>query len=314
MSRGNWSNGFVPVSVDANLTPANATTTNNFAVTFHDGDSYTIFSLEAPAYATIEVTGGSLTVSNGMSFAGNVEMIGGTIELQNNISEIDGVFDNSGGTVTIDANAQLNLDGGSNNLGGTIAGAGTLDVAIGTFSLSSSIDMQVANWIVDYRATVDLTADLSYGGTFTENDALNLDGNTLTLSGNATLSGQVNGSGSGTDAVVVSGSGAADISGLTLDRELLARKKARSASPTTSPYCGSTQTRPTRSMAVTPAILSCHRCSSLMSVFTTPGHWFFPTLPARIRSIHRSKIQARSRLLRRTQFSSREPRSPTTVR
>jgi Hint domain len=211
----NWSNGFVPASVDANLTPANATTTNNFAVTFQDGDSYTIFSLEAPAYATLDVTGGTLTVSNGMSFAGNVEMTGGTIELQNNASEIDGVLDNSGGTVTIDANAQLNLDGGSNNLGGTIAGAGTLDVAIGLFSLSSNIDMQVANWIVDSAATVNLSADLSYGGTFTENDALNLNGHVLTLSGNAMLAGQINGSGSGTDEVVATG--AVDVSNLTLD-------------------------------------------------------------------------------------------------
>ena len=37
-----------------------------------------------------------------------------SLELQNSTSEIDGVFDNSGGTLTIDANAQLNLDGGSN--------------------------------------------------------------------------------------------------------------------------------------------------------------------------------------------------------
>ncbi len=211
---GNWSNG-LPGETDVSLTPANATTTDNFTVTFQDGDSYTIFSLEAPAYATLDMTGGTLTVFNGMSFAGNVEMTGGTVELQNSTSEIDGVFDNSGGTLTIDANAQLNLDGGSNNLGGVIAGAGTLDATVGTFSLSSGIDIEVANWIVDYGATVNLAADLSYGGTFTENDALNLNGHVLTLSGNAMLAGQIDGSGSGTD--LVAATGTVDVSYLTLD-------------------------------------------------------------------------------------------------
>ncbi len=211
---GNWTDG-LPEDSDVSLTPENATTTDNFTVTFQDGDSYTIFSLEAPAYATLDMAGGTLTVSNGMSFAGNVEMTGGTVELQNSTSEIDGVFDNSGGTLTIDANAQLNLDGGSNNLGGVIAGAGTLDAAVGTFSLSSSIDMEVENWIVDDGATVNLAADLSYSGTFTENDALNLNGHVLTLSGNAMLAGQINGSGSGTD--IVAATGTVDVSGLTLD-------------------------------------------------------------------------------------------------
>lgn len=63
---GNWSNG-LPGDIDVSLTPENATSTNNFTVTFQDGHSYTIFSLEAPAYATLDMTGGTLTVSNGMS-------------------------------------------------------------------------------------------------------------------------------------------------------------------------------------------------------------------------------------------------------
>jgi Hint domain len=214
---GNWSNG-LPGGSDVSLTPADATTTDNFTVTFQDGDNYTVFSLEAPAYASLDMTGGTLIVSNGMTFDGNVDMTGGTIELQNNHSDfspsdIDGVFENTGGTIQIDGNAQLDLDGGSDNLGGAITGAGTLDALSGTFSLSSNVDIEVANWIVDYGATVNLAANLSYGGTFTENDAFNLDGNTLTLSGNATLSGQINGSGS----VVLASGGSASIMGLTLD-------------------------------------------------------------------------------------------------
>jgi hypothetical protein len=99
------------------------------------------------------------------------------------------------GTIDVADAASLTLSNGSADFGGTVEDSGTLDFAGGTFDLDSALVMAVGAWNVD-AATVNLAANLSYGGTFASSGTLDLNQWTLTLSGGASLAGTISGTGS----------------------------------------------------------------------------------------------------------------------
>jgi Hint domain len=113
-------------------------------------------------------------------------------------------------TMSIGAGSMLELSDGSTSFGGTISGAGALQMESGNFQLNSNLQLSTGTWgIADLNgsdnANVNLAANLSYGGTFLDgfNGIINLDGHSLTLSGSdAMLDGWVYGP---TGSLVVSG-------------------------------------------------------------------------------------------------------------
>jgi hypothetical protein len=112
----------------------------------------------------------------------------------NGISYTDAVFNNTG---TIDAvRGTLQLAAGG-TLGGTLEGAGTIELNGGVFSLTSAAVVSVAT-IDDVGATLDLLSSRTIAGTIVEyggNSAIALGGDTLTLSGNDYLNNYLEGPG-----------------------------------------------------------------------------------------------------------------------
>jgi len=121
------------------------------------------------------------------------------------------------GAITIAAGGILSLSGGSTHFGGTVSGAGTLEMNAGSFALDADFAISTAGWTLYsgyYNATdgITLSADLSYGGTFTDYATINLSSYTLTLSGATQLGDAINGPG------LVLATGTGDINGLTLSQ------------------------------------------------------------------------------------------------
>jgi hypothetical protein len=113
----------------------------------------------------------------------------------------------STGTITV-ASGDLRFQTGNDNFGGTVNGAGELELLGGTDVLANKLSISVGTLLLD-GATVNLGGALSYGGVFEDaGGTLALGANTLTLSNEAALDGGVI-SGSGTLAVT----GTTDLSG-----------------------------------------------------------------------------------------------------
>jgi hypothetical protein len=102
-----------------------------------------------------------------------------------------GYFDSSitsSGTITI-SSGHLQFTGANNTIGGTVNGAGTLDLAGGSTLFSSNVTLSVGGVLLD-GAAVALGGILSYAGDFAQTSGtLTLGGHTLTLSGAAALDG-----------------------------------------------------------------------------------------------------------------------------
>ncbi len=107
---------------------------------------------------------------------------------------VDDAFTNTG-TIDIADTASLTLNNGSADFGGIAKDGGTLNFTGGTFDLDPALVITIGAWNVD-AATVNLAANLSYGGTFASSGTLDLNQWTLTLSDGASLAGTISGSGS----------------------------------------------------------------------------------------------------------------------
>jgi hypothetical protein len=99
----------------------------------------------------------------------------------------------STGTVDI-ASGTAAFDGIRDSFGGTIKGAGTFQLAGGTAIIAKGAKLAVSNLLIDASASLKLAENLTYAGTFTiENSnstaSLNLNAETLTLTGPATIDG-----------------------------------------------------------------------------------------------------------------------------
>ena len=140
----------------------------------------------------------------------------------NGASVIAASFTNTG---TLDvATGLLSLAGGSNSLGGTVTGAGTLLLGPGgNFMLVPGLVVTVGTLELGAAAglasSTTLATNLSYAGSFVlaglngSAAILNLNGQSLALSGTALLQGAVDSGGPGTLSV----SGTAEVNGLVLN-------------------------------------------------------------------------------------------------
>lgn len=231
---GNWSNAANwltasdPISVvpgpgnDAVIASAG---TAGFVVGYDATD--TVWQLNggtasSGAAITLAIGGGALTVTDGGSWSGPISETAGTF---------DAVSGFSAGGLALGSAAVAEVDTGilsirSGSLGGTVRGAGELALAgPGQFTFQPGLSIAVATLDLGASggqgATVTLDSALNYGEDFIlegvggSRAALLLNGNSLGLTGTASLDGTVTGPGT------IGLSGLADVDGLVLSGSVL---------------------------------------------------------------------------------------------
>jgi hypothetical protein len=173
-----------------------------------------------------EATGYSLYLGQGGNDSGNLLIDSGAVF---NLGDGSGIYQSSLGSVTNNgtilatgglivaplintgtlniASGILELQGGG-TLGGLVTGPGQIDLNAGKFLLAPTLNANVTAF--SSEAQVTLGANLGYGGVFTDTNAINLAGHSLTLSGAGdVVAGNLNGPGTllatGTVAITESG-------------------------------------------------------------------------------------------------------------
>jgi hypothetical protein len=147
---------------------------------------------------TADILDGSNTGAGGITSVNNK----GTFEASSTDGDpviIDPSFLTTG-TLTVDADTVLGLEGAASEFGGTVNRAGELDLESGSNTFDAGLALSVANLALGTSSgdpTLALSGDLSYAGSFTEgpDGTIELEGHQLTLSGDATLGGAINGAG-----------------------------------------------------------------------------------------------------------------------
>jgi len=133
---------------------------------------------------------GTYTIDDDYSIAGGAVLNAGNfVSAGTSFSAISAAFDQTG-TLTIDGTA-LALSGGG-ALGGAITGPGTLQLTAGTFTLNAGLNISLSSVGVLQNADLALAANETYAGYWDEtsnNSAIALNGNTLSLTGTTQLVG-----------------------------------------------------------------------------------------------------------------------------
>ena len=186
-----WSGGAVPTSISAQvfLEPSG---TSPFTVTYNTNDS--IYSLAANQYATLRMTGGTLTLAADAGFGGSVDVKAGALDLQNGW-QVSGSFSLSAGAkVEIDAGT---FDIASGSLDGSVIGNGDLDLDNGgSFTLGSKFSCTGATLDIAGGSTITLNAGESFAGAFNLSSSFLDEGiYAITLAGPASLAGTIAGAG-----------------------------------------------------------------------------------------------------------------------
>jgi len=166
----------------------------------------TIAELEGGSLVTLDQTGGTLALEESLQWPGSATLSGGLLDLMSG-----GTI---GGMLALGAGAGLDIGAGTLAAGeaalaGVLAGAGTLALG-GSATLEPGFSLGLGGLVLGNTTTLGET--LSYGGrvTLPVGSTLALSGMSLTLSGQSTLAGDVNGPGT----LIATGSGL--LSGATL--------------------------------------------------------------------------------------------------
>jgi T5SS/PEP-CTERM-associated repeat protein len=150
---GNWDNGVPGSNSEVNITPS-----GSIVVTFDSGTPESVYSLTTNSNATLDITGGSLTIGNTSDIGGALDLSGGTLDIAADVSVAD-----------------LTLNNQSFENSG-LSGAGTLTI---TDSLT---------W--DSASTVYVTIDLASTATATVTNTVYLDA-TLEVDGQLNVDGSM---------------------------------------------------------------------------------------------------------------------------
>jgi hypothetical protein len=160
------------------------------------GGATLLVSGAAEQTGAVTISAADLTVAAGATYAldddysiygtGTLDVAGALLANGTGASIIQVAVDQTG---TLDVNDQLLTleDGGA--LGGTIAGAGTLSLYYGTFTLQGGLNATVAELNGGAATTAALGGNDSYAGYFVDAGTLSLGTDTLSLSGTTLLSG-----------------------------------------------------------------------------------------------------------------------------
>jgi len=164
------------------------------SISLGDGSTDNV-TLDISAGAIYEVSGSNQQLGNGNQNDTGVATINnaGLFEIAagNSVAVWHSAFSNTG---TLLANGGIYLEGNTASLGGTLSGSGILQLST-TWTLAATAVVSVAQ--LDNEGTGTLTSSLSYAGSFTNGviSELDLAGQTLTLSGPASLGGYIGGTG-----------------------------------------------------------------------------------------------------------------------
>jgi len=203
------------ITNDVEVDPAG---TSSFTVTYNETD--TVNQIAGNTYATLEVTGGTLTVDQGGLWGGGFDNSGGTFDAVSGWTETGPNTLAEGATDEVDSGT---FAVGAGTLAGTVTGQGEFLLLGGAnFTIDAGFNINAGTWDLavngdGFGANTTLHTDLGYAGTFLLNDYtgnssnLFLNGHTLSLSGQQRLNGYI--SGTGTLAL----SGTAEISGQTVN-------------------------------------------------------------------------------------------------
>jgi hypothetical protein len=162
---------------------------DNGSVTISAGTLDLLSASTVGASASLILSGGTITGPGALSAAAGSTLSGtGT------------VADTFTGAGTVTATGgSLAFDGTGDSFSGALNGAGTLAFTGGSDTLNTGATVTVATWNISNAGTsVTVSENLSYAGTFSTGSGTHVtvnSGDTLTLTGAATLAGSVNGPG-----------------------------------------------------------------------------------------------------------------------
>jgi hypothetical protein len=208
---------------DAVLSPSGTTP---FVVTYNETD--TVNSLAGNQYATLDLTGGTLTIDTNAGFSGGVLNQAGTLVLVNGWSETGASGLGTAAAYVIEAGAFVIGSGATTDtLAGTVSGAGNFYLNnASSFILAQGFKISSGTWELGngndgFGSNTTLDTDVGYTGIFKLDDYsgnaanLFLNGETLTLAGTQAFDGYI----SGTGTLVQSGT--AEASQLTINNNAL---------------------------------------------------------------------------------------------
>ncbi len=210
---------FAGVTLGGTAALTNAGTVDQTGNTFQIGDASGLIATAANS-GTWNISA-PVTIGTGTNTSSSFTNTGlFEITSTGGASTINAVFSNaSTGTISVASNDLL-LFHNTATLSGSIAGAGSVDVYDGaSLTIASGATLTVANFGFDNYGTINLAESTTYAGsffdqTFNSTTALNLGGNTLTLTGPAYFT-----DGNGAN-VAVNGPGTLALSGTTQILEL----------------------------------------------------------------------------------------------
>jgi hypothetical protein len=208
--------GIAKFSITGSGTSAALNESLLYAGTFTDGAGTTLTIASGDIFTLTGTTslGGAITGAGALTIAGGATMVGNTAALSTarwtisgaattatiagGLVSYGGVFTlNAGATASIASKDTLKLTGTS-NISGTIAGAGTLDIAGGAATFLSGAQVTAAAWTLATAGATTIAENLSYGGAFSQAAVPTLGvttGDAFTLTGSSTLNGLVKGAG-----------------------------------------------------------------------------------------------------------------------
>ncbi len=176
---------YVPGADNLVKIPDNSGVGTPFTITYNGTSS--VYAIQGSDNCTLNITGGSLQVLHGGFGIGRINVA-------------------AGATLRVDDDT-TNFWFSSGDINGTLSGDGVLRFVNGTFNINAGASITVDNWWLTYQigsgtvSTTELNTNLTYANNFQLVDVfgnypiLNLNGNTLTLSGTALLDGQVHDAG-----------------------------------------------------------------------------------------------------------------------
>lgn len=239
-SAGGWYRVVQLVPLETVDVPANAGNDAEFdlngtvdaTITYNETD--TVNRLDADGYATLDMTGGRLTINAGGAWSGGFDITAGTLDAVTGWSVYGPTNLGAGATGEVDAgtfavggrllgdNTSLEIENAP-TLAGTVVGQGEF-LLLGGYNFTIDPGFTITSSVFDLAVNGDgfgsyttLDTNLGYAGIFALNDYsgnsanLFLSGHTLTLSGTAYLNGYVSGTGS------LALTGTAEVGGLTVN-------------------------------------------------------------------------------------------------